>query len=657
MAKFITLDNLSRFKENVDNIIPTKTSELENDSDFAVKNDIPDISDLANKSEIPTKTSQLENDSDFATKSEIPDVSDLASKIEIPTKTSDIENDSGYITVSEIPTDYAKQSDIPTKTSELENDSNFATQSDIPDISNLASKDEIPDISHLADRSDIPTKTSQLINDRNFATREEIPDISILARKNDIPTRTSQLTNDSHFAAQNEIPTKVSQLTNDANFINNTVNNLINYYSKTQTYTKDEIHSLVSNMSSFNALIVDVLPAINISTSTIYLKAKIDGENNDYYNEYLYINDNWELIGSTKINLDNYYTKTQTTDLLNEKANVSDIPTKVSELTNDKNYVVGENGKGLSANDYTDAEKNKLSVLQNYDDSELRNLIDKKAVQSDLVNLANEVYEWEAEIDNLSQNKVDKTITINGQPLSENVHLTIDDIGFTETDPTVPEWAKKPSKPTYEYGEILNTPTIPEGSVLYDTTGQNTDGAMTQKAVTDILGKVDVTHVIPSDQKQYLTWLRNLTNGFQYLYYRDDVHIDENGNLNDIRGVLASLNDIPTDIVKFDSATGITKVGNIGGADYYAQYLKLSIGDGKYLVFNYGISPTSATSGGNVANFKQPLSEILFAIASPDYTSDIQTSRFAIKTLTTSGISFNGGSAGVGVRWIVIGIQ
>lgn len=33
--------------------------------------------------------------------------------------------------------------------------------------------------------------------------------------------------------------------------------------------------------------------------------------------------------------------------------------------------------------------------------------------------------------------------------------------GYTETDPTVPSWAKQPTKPTYSYSEIANTPTIP----------------------------------------------------------------------------------------------------------------------------------------------------------------------------------------------------
>lgn len=56
---------------------------------------------------VPTKTSELTNDSNFATTSDI------------PAKTSQLTNDSGFITQADVPT-------IPTKTSQLENDSNFA---------------------------------------------------------------------------------------------------------------------------------------------------------------------------------------------------------------------------------------------------------------------------------------------------------------------------------------------------------------------------------------------------------------------------------------------------------------------------------------------------------------------------------------------------
>jgi hypothetical protein len=62
---------------------------------------------------VPTKTSELTNDSGFLTTADI------------PTKTSQLTNDSGFITSSDIPT-------IPTKTSQLTNDSGFITAADIP---------------------------------------------------------------------------------------------------------------------------------------------------------------------------------------------------------------------------------------------------------------------------------------------------------------------------------------------------------------------------------------------------------------------------------------------------------------------------------------------------------------------------------------------
>ena len=46
-----------------------------------------------------------------------------------------------------------------------------------------------------------------------------------------------------------------------------------------------------------------------------------------------------------------------------------------------------------------------------------------------------------------------------------NVSAFTNDAGYltnyTETDPTVPAWAKEANKPTYNYSEIVNTPTIP----------------------------------------------------------------------------------------------------------------------------------------------------------------------------------------------------
>ncbi len=133
------------------------------------------------------------------------------------------------------------------------------------------------------------------------------------------------------------VPTKLSDLTNDTGFITNTTNNLTNYYTKTNTYTKTEVDQLIGAISTLDIQIVQTLPSTG-STSTIYLVPKT-ASTNDNYDEYIYVNNNWEHIGSTEVDLSNYYTKTQTDDLLDDKADTSDIPTKVSDLNNDTGFI------------------------------------------------------------------------------------------------------------------------------------------------------------------------------------------------------------------------------------------------------------------------------------------------------------------------------
>ena len=136
-------------------------------------------------------------------------------------------------------------------------------------------------------------------------------------------------------------PTKLSDFTNDENFITNTANNLSNYYLKTETYTQTEVNDLISQLASLRVEIVESLPTSDISTTTIYL-INVSGTNN--YNQWMYINNAWANIGSTSVDLTNYYTKGQTDTLLDSKVD------KVI-------------GKGLSTNDFTNAYK---SMLDNY---------------------------------------------------------------------------------------------------------------------------------------------------------------------------------------------------------------------------------------------------------------------------------------------------
>lgn len=109
------------------------------------------------------------------------------------------------------------------------------------------------------------------------------------------------------------VPTKLSDLTNDSNFITNAVNNLVNYYTKTETYTKTEVNNLIGSISGLNILIVQTLPTEDISTTTIYFVPRTTSETQNVYDEYIYVNNAWEKIGSTEIDLSNYWSKTELT--------------------------------------------------------------------------------------------------------------------------------------------------------------------------------------------------------------------------------------------------------------------------------------------------------------------------------------------------------
>ena len=93
-----------------------------------------------------------------------------------------------------------------------------------------------------------------------------------------------------------------------ADFITNTVNDLTNYYLKSETLTTAEIQALVGQITSFE--VVATLPVSDIKTNVIYLLGPI-GSGSDRYEEYIYSNNTWVMIGSTSVDLSNYITVNQ----------------------------------------------------------------------------------------------------------------------------------------------------------------------------------------------------------------------------------------------------------------------------------------------------------------------------------------------------------
>jgi hypothetical protein len=71
-------------------------------------------------------------------------------------------------------------------------------------------------------------------------------------------------------------------------------------------------------VASWTIEIVDVLPTSDISTHTIYWVPMSGSEENNFYYEYIYNNNKWELIGSTEFKPDNYMTKEEVIAYVND---------------------------------------------------------------------------------------------------------------------------------------------------------------------------------------------------------------------------------------------------------------------------------------------------------------------------------------------------
>ena len=105
------------------------------------------------------------------------------------------------------------------------------------------------------------------------------------------------------------IPTQLSELTNNEGFITNAVSDLINYYKKTETFTKDEILERLNAIKTVKFEVYTSLDNItNPQTNVIYLIGTASP-----YKEYAYIEGiGFELIGSTDIDLSAYVQSTNT---------------------------------------------------------------------------------------------------------------------------------------------------------------------------------------------------------------------------------------------------------------------------------------------------------------------------------------------------------
>ena len=129
-------------------------------------------------------------------------------------------------------------------------------------------------------------------------TEEKDPTVPAWAKQPQKPTYTAQEVG--AMSAGTNIPSKTSELTNDAGFVDKTVSDLANYYTRTQT------QELIATIPRFRVTVVQQLPAAG-EEFVLYLVPFATAEGQ--YLEYIWVDGRWEIIGSQRVDLSGYATE------------------------------------------------------------------------------------------------------------------------------------------------------------------------------------------------------------------------------------------------------------------------------------------------------------------------------------------------------------
>ena len=478
--------------------IPTKTSELTNDSGFIT---------TAN---IPTKTSDLVNDSGFISEETEPQFTsspahgitsqdiedwnnksdfsgsydDLTDKPSIPSKTSNLVNDSGFVSASDLSTvattgDYNDLSNKPTIPTdyvsylpqELTEDQKGQVRSNI----GAGASSFSGDYNDLTNKPTIPSKTSDLVNDSGFITTETEPQFTASPAHGITSTDITNWDNKSDFSGSyNDLTDKPSipapQVNSDWNS-NSGVSQILNKPTLATVATSGDYDDL-TNKPTIPDPQVQADWTESDSTKASYIKnkpslpsAQIQSDwNQTNTGEVDYIKNKPTNVSA--FNNDAGYStfSGSYTDLTDKPS----IPTKTSDLTNDSGFLTTETdpiftaspAHGISAADIT-AWNGKSDFSGSYNDLTDKPSIPAAQIQSD----------W---------NQSDNT--------------ALDYIKNKPNIPVVPTLA--PVATSGDYDDLTNKPTIPSAQVNSDwNSNSGVSQILNKPTIIDSTGSVNILHL------------------------------------------------------------------------------------------------------------------------------------------------------------------
>ena len=427
--------------------------------------------------------------SGYATKD---DLNTKADKSAIPTKVSQLTNDKGYLTSHQNISGKADKTYVDTELAKKANTSHTHSYNDLTD------KPTIPNTTNLATKTELTnglaTKADKVHTHDQYLTEHQ--DISMKADKTELHSHSNKTVLDGITSA------KVTEWNNKSTFDGN-YNSLTN---KPTIPTVDVNKNYVDTQLAKKANKSDI-PSLNGYATETYVQNKIAEAS----------------LSGGEVDLSGYATK----DDLNTKADKSAIPTKVSQLTNDKGYLTShQNISGKADKTYVDTElakKANTSHTHSYNDltdkptiPNTTNLATKTELTNGLATKADKVHthdQYLTEHQDISM-KADKT------ELHSHSNKTVLD-GITSAKVT--EWN---NKSTFDgnYNSLTNKPTIPTVDVTksyvdtqlakksdtshnHDTVYSKLDHTHTGMLTSNSITRIEVVDVLPGQQENGVLYI------------------------------------------------------------------------------------------------------------------------------------------------------
>lgn len=157
----------------------------------------------------------------------------------------------------------------------------------------------------------IPKNVTDLLDAENYALKSSVPtkvenleDAGDYAKKSEIPHRIDGLEGVEAYAKVTAIPKKVVELEDYADFVK-------------KAELTEEVKGLIGNVKSIEFSVVEELPTSG-EQAIIYLISNNKGDN-DAYDEFIWVNEKFEKIGTTSVDFSGYLKATDINSITNEE--------------------------------------------------------------------------------------------------------------------------------------------------------------------------------------------------------------------------------------------------------------------------------------------------------------------------------------------------